>query len=329
MSALHLHTGFSPEREEFLTDLLQHAGCGDWIASAQQCWQDPQHGDFVDWKKAVQALPACQAQTVQLDVSQPIIGGSDELDSHQKDILHRTLRTLVPWRKGPFSLFGISVDAEWRSDMKWDRLASHINLQDRQILDVGCGNGYYLLRMVGQGARLALGVEPSWLSHWQFAAVTHFLPADFPAWMVPARLETLPKASFDTIFSMGVLHHQKNPQEHLQQLHKFLRPGGELVLETLVCTQTPSSGILPIETRYANMRNVPMLLHPDYIQTQLEKIGFRTSQPIDCTSTTPSEQRSTDWMPFYSLKNALDPADSTRTIEGYPAPLRAIFIAQA
>jgi tRNA (mo5U34)-methyltransferase len=33
-------------------------------------------------------------------------------------------------------------------------------------------------------------------------------------------------------------------------------------------------------------------------------------------------------MQFESLDAALDPDDSTRTIEGYPAPIRSIVIAQ-
>src|SRR5690606_39729543 len=35
-------------------------------------------------------------------------------------------RELIPWKKGPFELCGETIDAEWRSDMKWERLAPHL-----------------------------------------------------------------------------------------------------------------------------------------------------------------------------------------------------------
>ena len=41
------------------------------------------------------------------------------------------------------------------------------------------------------------------------------------------------------------------------------------------------------------------------------------------------EQRSTEWMRFDSLASALDPNDSGRTVEGWPAPERALLLAEA
>ncbi|HBY85223.1 MAG TPA: tRNA 5-methoxyuridine(34)/uridine 5-oxyacetic acid(34) synthase CmoB, partial [Colwellia sp.] len=41
------------------------------------------------------------------------------------------------------------------------------------------------------------------------------------------------------------------------------------------------------------------------------------------------EQRKTEWIDTESLQDFLDPNDSSKTIEGYPAPKRAIFIANA
>jgi len=79
-------------------------------------------------------------------------------DGEQKRIRH-LLMNLSPWRKGPFSLYGINVDAEWRSDWKWQRLIPFItNLEGRTVLDVGCNSGYHLWRMIGAGAKLAVGL---------------------------------------------------------------------------------------------------------------------------------------------------------------------------
>ncbi len=59
----------------------------------------------------------------------------------------------MPWRKGPFSLYGVNIDTEWRSDWKWDRVLPHLSpLKGRLVLDVGCGGGYHMWRMLGEGA---------------------------------------------------------------------------------------------------------------------------------------------------------------------------------
>ena len=330
MPSLCLHAGHSPEREACLTGFLRACGLEEWLGLAARQWGRPGHGDFRSWQEAVRALPRQLARRIELDADRPEIGTPEELDAEPRTLLDSGLRKLCPWRKGPFSVYGVSIDAEWRSFLKWNRLLPHVSdLRDRRILDVGCGNGYYLLRMAGLGARLALGVEPNWLANWQFAALTRFLPPDLPAWMIPARFEDVPQGSFDSVFSMGVLHHRREPEEHLRRLRRHLCPGGELVLETLVCEDGPPSGVLPIDGRYANMRNVWMLLHPERILRLLHEAGFRSPRCVDRAATTPEEQRTTDWMPFHSLREALDPADPARTVEGYPAPVRAVFVALA
>ena len=55
--------------------------------------------------------------------------------------------------------------------------------------------------------------------------------------------------------------------------------------------------------------------------------GFTDGRVVDITRTTLDEQRSTEWMRFESLREALDPRDPLRTVEGHPAPVRAIVIA--
>ena len=40
------------------------------------------------------------------------------------------------------------------------------------------------------------------------------------------------------------------------------------------------------------------------------------------------EQRRTDWMRFESLRDFLDAEDPSRTVEGHPAPVRAVMLAE-
>jgi tRNA (mo5U34)-methyltransferase len=239
------------------------------------------------------------------------------------------LLSLAPWRKGPFRIDDILIDAEWRSYMKWQRLQDAIApLSGRRVLDVGCGNGYYALRMRLAGADLVIGTDPTLLFLVQFAAVTRFAVTQ-PVHLLPLRLQQLPPAGpeFDSTFSMGVLYHQRDPREHLQQLRETLRPGGELVLETLIAPGTESAVLVP-GGRYARMRNVWHLPTGPRLVGWLESSGFRNSRFIDTGNTTIHEQRSTEWMPFESLQQALGRDDPTATVEGLPAPRRALLTAQ-
>jgi tRNA (mo5U34)-methyltransferase len=142
----------------------------------------------------------------------------------------------MPWRKGPYSLYGVNIDTEWRSDWKWERVLPHLSdLTGRTILDVGCGSGYHMWRMIGAGAHLAVGIDPTQLFLCQFEAVRKLLGNDQRAHLLPLGIEQLPALNaFDTVFSMGVLYHRRSPLDHLWQLKDQLVDGGELVLETLV-----------------------------------------------------------------------------------------------
>ena len=142
------------------------------------------------------------------------------LSPGQLEGIEKMLRTLMPWRKGPFSLYGIDIDTEWHSDWKWDRVLPHISpLAGRTILDVGCGSGYHLWRMIGAGAHLAVGIDPMQLFLCQFEAVRKLLGGDQRAHLLPLGIEQLPElAAFDTVFSMGVLYHRRSPLDHLYQL---------------------------------------------------------------------------------------------------------------
>jgi tRNA (mo5U34)-methyltransferase len=83
----------------------------------------------------------------------------------------------------------VHVDTEWRSDWKWSRVAPHLDLKGKRILDVGCGNGYYMWRMLGAGADSVIGVDPNWLFFCQFQAVQRYL-SEPKAWHLPFRSKT-------------------------------------------------------------------------------------------------------------------------------------------
>lgn len=289
--------------------------------------------------------PAPRIAAPELD-NLPGLGGS-EAHSHPvgADLQARVqalLGELCPWRKGPFDVCGVPLDAEWRCDRKWTRVNSAVSFAGKTLLDVGCGNGYYLLRALGAGARMALGIDPTWLYVAQFGALRRLInprggdlgfasPPPLPAWVLPLGLEDLagldeqPQA--DVVMSMGVLYHRKSPIEHLEALRPLLRPGATLVLETLVVAGDERTVLVP-EDRYAAMRNVWMIPSVAAAQRWLARCGYRDVTVVDVSATTPDEQRATDFMQSASLRDFLDPREPGLTIEGYPAPTRAVFTAR-
>ena len=284
-------------------------------------------GNMPGWLSALQSLPELRPSRIALQ-DNVSIGCADDLGQFPREELVALLQAFHPWRKGPYSFFGIEIDTEWRSDWKWERLLPHIQpLAGRRVLDVGCGNGYHGWRMRGAGADFVLGIDPFLVSVMQFQVMQRYLQ-DPRHHVIPVGIEDVPPnlACFDSVFSMGVLYHRRSPLDHLLELKGCLRPGGELILETLIVEGEQETVFMPPD-RYAKMRNVWFLPSIAALTLWLQRCGFREVACVDATRTTCKEQRATDWMRFESLADFLDPDNGDKTIEGHPAPLRAIFTA--
>lgn len=288
------------------------------------------YGDLPRWLQALDELPQLPTHSIHLDRARVGADSAQPPSDVCLKTLTETLLRLHPWRKGPFELFGVHIDTEWRSDWKWQRLQDSItSLHGRRVLDVGCGSGYHCWRMRGDGAAEVIGIDPTPLFVVQFWALQKYLQDD-NVWVLPLGIEHVPQKlhAFDTVFSMGVLYHRRSPFDHLQELKDCLRPGGELVLETLVIEGGPGDTLVP-QGRYARMGNVWFLPSCDTLLGWLLKVGFQDPVIIDVGNTSTDEQRSTPWMHFHSLGNFLDARNPEKSIEGYPAPRRAIVKAKA
>ena len=302
----------------------------DWLETLPlqlKEWETQTHGDYAKWSKIVDFLPDLHADEIDLKSTVKSDRTSSLSEGEKQRIIHH-LKQLMPWRKGPYHLFGIHVDCEWRSDFKWDRVLPHLApLQGRTILDVGCGSGYHMWRMVGEGAKMVVGIDPTELFLCQFEAVRKLLNNDRRANLIPLGIEQMqPLAAFDTVFSMGVLYHRKSPLDHLSQLKNQLVKGGELVLETLVVDGDVNTVLVPAD-RYAKMKNVYFIPSVAALINWLEKVGFTNVRCVDVATTTLEEQRKTDWLENESLIDFLDPNNHSKTIEGYQAPKRAVILA--
>lgn len=285
-------------------------------------------GDLPRWIDAVNQLPMITPSFIDLNADRVVIGRSSDCDQTTQKQIEQLLTQFLPWRKGPFDLFGIHVDSEWRSDLKWNRLKDHIqSLEGRTVLDVGCSNGYHCLRMKSAGAKYVLGVDPTLLYVFQFYVLQKYL-RQFEVGVFPIGIDELSAQMqcFDTVFSMGLLYHRRSPFEHLIKLKSFLREDGELVLETIVIDGKEGDVLSP-KDRYAKMANVWFIPSALTVESWLARLHFKKIRQIDISRTTSEEQRSTIWTAKHSLSDFLDPQNPQKTVEGYPAPQRAIFSA--
>ena len=314
--------------------LLSASKNEEWLtilpSQIKQAFDFNSHGTSAKWQKIIENidLPTPSQCNFKHDIVK--IGDKKEITQQQQNTLKDTLMEFHPWRKGPYDLFGIGIDSEWRSDWKWQRLKNHISpLKNRLILDVGCGNGYHCWRMLGNNAKAVIGIDPTLINIMQFELIKK-IHGKAPIHLLPIGLEAIPAGTklFDSVFSMGVLYHRKSPIEHLLELKETLREGGELILETLIIEGILGDTLLP-KNRYAKMRNVWFLPSSATLISWLERCGFQNIKLIDVTQTSIKEQRSTEWMRFHSLEQFLDADNLNLTCEGLPSPKRAIIIANA
>ncbi len=310
----------------FFSDFIDNKTSQKWLKKSNENFYT-NNGNIPKWNKAIELLNAFPKGDIELETQYIKIKNQ----SIGRDTLLSMLQLLKPWRKGPFIFNDIVLESEWQGDMKWQRLINHIQpLKGRKILDIGAGNGYFSLRMAMEDAKYVLGIEPFLLYNYQFESLKSLVELPKNIQLLPLRLEEMAKAAlFDTVFSMGVLYHQRDHISHLKDLKKMMAKNGELILETLVVKGKKGYKLIP-EKRYAKMRNVYCLPSIETLKSWLLKANFHNIKVVNVCKTTIQEQRRTNWIGenSASLEDFLDPDDSSLTIEGYPAPTRAIVICE-
>ncbi|MDC0036748.1 tRNA 5-methoxyuridine(34)/uridine 5-oxyacetic acid(34) synthase CmoB [bacterium] len=245
----------------------------------------------------------------------------------QKTEYTNVLKSLMPWRKGPFQINDVFIDSEWQSHQKWNRMAHLGDYKDKVVLDIGSGNGYYLYKLLGEGTKKAIGLDPHLVYNHQFIAINHIIQ-EANAMLLPLGWQSCEhmKPVADYVLCMGVLYHQKKPQELLKALKVPLKHKGKLILETLIIDSNETTQLEP-KGRYAAMKNIYYIPSVKKLTQWLQEAGYKQITCCDITATTSEEQRVTTWSSGESLVDFLNPTNPKKTIEGHPAPLRVIMTA--
>lgn len=249
------------------------------------------------------------------------LGDVIKIKGDYKGDIKDVAKLMMPWRKGPFELFGTYIDTEWRSNIKYNLLRKHFNLKDRRVADIGCNNGYYMFRMLEDKPSLLVGFDPSPLYRTQFDFINHFVKSDIVYEMLGVEHAEFYEEKFDTIFCLGVLYHRSDPVAMLKQLFRSLDKEGEVILDTFYIDGDEEYALCPKDS-YSKIPNIYFVPTIKALKHWCLRAGFESFEVLETSKTDAEEQRKTEWIEGQSLEDFLNPNDTSKTVEGYPAPQR-------
>lgn len=267
-------------------------------------------------REAIETLPNLNTTFTQGDTV--MLRSDEEINIPE---LEKIARMMMPWRKGPFDLFGLFIDTEWKSDQKYNFLRPHFNLSGKKVADIGCNNGYYMFRFLEDAPTKIVGFDPSALFKSQFDFINHFVQSDIVYELLGVEHLPFYEEKFDVIFCLGVLYHRSDPVAMLKALYSGLEKDGELYLDTFIIEGDEPYALCPTES-YSKITNVYFVPTLKALENWCIRAGFKTFEVLGTVVTTSDEQRKTNWIESQSLEDFLDPDDSSKTVEGYPAPVR-------
>ncbi|MBU0945325.1 MAG: tRNA 5-methoxyuridine(34)/uridine 5-oxyacetic acid(34) synthase CmoB [Proteobacteria bacterium] len=299
------------------------------IHQQRQLWVNQPKKGFLRYRLPCEALQAFPAEYLDCTGEAVTIGAAAALSEGERTEVEGHLRTFMPWRKGPFSVFGIDIDAEWQSQRKWQRLLPHLpDLKNKIVADIGCNNGYYMFRMLPLQPKVVIGFEPSVQHYYCFKGLNGMArQANLHIDLLGVEHLPLFPDCFDVLFLMGIIYHRSSPVDTLRDIFSSLRMGGTLVLESQALPGENEIALFPEKT-YAKVPGTYFVPTAKCLKNWVLRAGFKDVQILCQHPMSSKEQRRTDWMQFESYSDFIDPSDPQKTLEGYPAPERVYLLAQ-
>jgi tRNA (mo5U34)-methyltransferase len=292
----------------------------------RQKWVNQRKKGFLRYREPCQFLSQYRAKVLKFDQDVVTIGSAQEISEIDRRHIHDNLRAFMPWRKGPFSVFGTEIDAEWRSERKWQRLVPELpDLKDKVVADIGCNNGYYMFRMVPYQPKVVIGFEPSVQHYYCFQSLRNMAGlTNFHIDLLGVEHIGLFPEAFDVIFLLGIIYHRPSPMDVLKDIFTALKPGGTLLLESQAIPGDEPIALFPEKT-YAKVPGTYFVPTGRCLANWMQRAGFQQTKFFHSHPMSSTEQRRTEWMTFESYNDFIDPRDSSLTIEDYPAPCRVFL----
>ncbi len=295
----------------------------------KQRWVNQQKKGFLRHREPSDSIQHIKATWCDFSGDVVQIGRPEDIDNTDREKVLQVMRGFMPWRKGPFRVFDIDIDAEWCSERKWNRLLPELPpLEGKVIADIGCNNGYYMFRAAHYKPALILGIEPYVQHYYTFRTLNSIagqknLEIDL---FGVEHMHLFPEC-FDVIFLLGIIYHRPSPIEALRDIFAALKPGGTLLLESQAIPGEEPIALFPEKT-YAKVPGTWFIPTGACLQNWLKRTGFSNIRLFCQHPMSSAEQRRTDWMNFESYEDFIDKENAELTIEKYPAPWRVFFKAE-
>ena len=275
------------------------------------------------FRKPYEGVKHIRAQHCDFSGDAVIIGGADELAEPDRLKVYKAMRDFMPWRKGPFEVFGTRIDAEWHSERKWNRVLQELpDLRGKTVADVGCNNGYYMFRMAQYNPKLVIGFEPYLQHYFTFKTLNSFAGVEsLSVELLGVEHMALFRSCFDVVFLMGILYHRSSPVDVLREIRTAMNPDGVLIVESQGIPGDEPQALFP-EHRYAKVPGTYFVPTGACLANWLTRAGFTDVKIFFSHPMSSEEQRRTEWMVFESYEDFIDKSDPSLTVEGYPAPIR-------
>lgn len=119
-----------------------------------------------------------------------------------------SVKAFMPWRKLPF-----------------DQLIPFDKLPEMDVLEIGVGQGTHG-QLIATHSKSFTGIDLTEAASQATAKRFALLGIKGDIHQMDAETMSLPDASFDYIWSWGVIHHSADTSRILKQMHRVLRPGG-------------------------------------------------------------------------------------------------------
>ncbi|MBC7659421.1 MAG: tRNA 5-methoxyuridine(34)/uridine 5-oxyacetic acid(34) synthase CmoB [Chitinophagaceae bacterium] len=275
------------------------------------------------WREGSALTNGLQTGPIAIEDGWVTVAKPDAVSASDEARLDAALKAFLPWKKGPYSLWGRRIDTEWRSNLKWQRVLPFVGpLEGAVVADIGSHNGYFMYFIKALGAAHVIGFEPMPINVFNHRLLQNLSPTpEINVELFGVEHIDLFPESFDTIFCMGILYHHTDPVGLLRKMRIALKPKGRIIIDCQGIPGEDSMSLTPTG-RYAGATGVWFLPTLLCLQNWIKRAGFSQQKAFYSEPLTSVEQRATPWADVKSLSDFLDPHDPGRTIEGHPAPYR-------